>query len=110
MGVPRENSSRITLLKAGISLGLRLVIIPLSETTSLSTHCPPALAMSVFKEGQEVSVRPLTAPASISIQGPWQIAATGFPESTKFLTNCTTSLWVRSSSGFATPPGSTRSS
>ena len=48
-------------------------------TTSWSTHSAPALRRSVCSEGQEVIRRPFTPPASISVQGPWQIAAIGLP-------------------------------
>src|SRR6202795_1712643 len=77
MPAPFENRSIICRLNAGISSGLRLVTTPLLKTTSSSTQVPPAFRISVLREGQEVTVRPCTAPASTSIQGPWQIAATG---------------------------------
>src|SRR5579884_440724 len=66
--------------------------------------------MSVRTLGQDVSVRPRTTPASTSVHGPWQITATGLPASKKAATNRTASSRVRSWSGFATPPGSTRPS
>jgi len=56
-------------------------------------------------DGQEVTRRPLTVPASIRVQGPWQIAATGFPEAKNALTNRTAASFMRSLSGFMTPPG-----
>src|SRR3954464_2483398 len=70
---PSANSSTILSLKAGRSSGLRLVTRPWSTTTSSSTHLPPALRMSVLIDGYEVTVRPLTASASTSTHGPWQI-------------------------------------
>src|ERR1700736_2362225 len=47
--------------------------------------------MSVWSEGHEVSVRPLTPLASTSIHGAWQIAATGLPCSKNDLTKLTAS-------------------
>jgi hypothetical protein len=49
--------------------------------TSRSTHLAPALRRSVRSVGQDVTVRPSTTPASMSVHGAWQIAATGFPRS-----------------------------
>ena len=72
------NSLRISRLKAGMSFGLRLVRRLRSTTVSWSTQAPPAFWMSVLSEGQDVSVRSLAAPASMIVQGPWHIAATGF--------------------------------
>jgi len=46
-----RNSSTILAQNAGRSSGLRLVTIPLSVTTSWSTHSPPALRMSVWRVG-----------------------------------------------------------
>ena len=66
--------------------------------------------MSVRRLGHEVSVRPSTTPASTSVQGAWQIAATGLPASKKARVNSTASGTVRRMSGFATPPGSTSAS
>ena len=60
--------------------------------------------------GYEVSVRPATMPASTNVHGPWHIAATGFPELTKFPTNATAALSSRSLSGFTVPPGSIKPS
>src|SRR5438552_17362970 len=74
---PSPNNRIISRLKAGMSSGFRLVTRLGSLTTSLSTQVAPAFLRSVFNEGHEVTVRPRTAPASISVQGPWQIAATG---------------------------------
>lgn len=74
---PSATSSTIFAMKASRSSGLRLVMTPSSLTTGLSTHVAPALVMSVFKDGQDVILRPLAAPASINSQGPWQMAATG---------------------------------
>src|SRR5579859_1418772 len=66
---PSPNSSLIFLLKAGMSSGLRLVTRPLSVTTSLSTQFAPAFLRSVLSDGQEVTVRSRTMPASIRSQG-----------------------------------------
>src|SRR4029077_2945563 len=66
---PSQNSSIIFRLNAGMSSGLRLVTSPLSTTTSSFTHFPPAFLTSVLIAGQEVSVRPRTAPASIKTHG-----------------------------------------
>src|SRR3954453_3613393 len=103
---PSANSSIILALKAGRSSGLRLVTRPSSTWTSSSTHVPPAFSMSVLIEGKLVSVRPLTASASTSVHGPWQIAAIGLPAFTKPWTNLMASSSVRRLSGLATPPGS----
>src|SRR5687767_10381867 len=54
---------------------------------------------------QEVTRRPRATPASITVQGPWQIAATGLPASKKALTKATASGMMRSVSGLITPPG-----
>src|SRR3954454_25075871 len=84
---------------------------PVSSTcTSSSTHVPPALRMSVRRLGQLVSVRPLTTTASTSVHGAWQITAIGLPLSAKDFAKLTASGIVRSWSGLATPPGSTRPS
>src|SRR4051812_34108789 len=107
---PSANSSIILALKAGRSSGLRLVTRPWSTTTSSSTQSPPALRMSVLIDGYEVSVRPLTAPASTRVHGAWQIAAIGLPALTKPWTNWIASGSVRRLSGLATPPGSIRPS
>ena len=53
---------------------------------------------------------PASHPASTSVHGPWQIAATGFPESTKSRTNETAQPLARNLSGFTVPPGSTKPS
>src|SRR5436190_18788444 len=102
---PSAISSIIFLLKAGMSSGLRLVTSPLSVTTSWSTHDAPAFVRSVFRDGHDVTLRPLTTPASMSDHGPWQIAATGFPWSKNRFTNATALGIVRNWSGLATPPG-----
>jgi hypothetical protein len=60
--------------------------------------------------GQEVMRWPRTAPASTRVQGPWQIAAIGFPLAAKALTKATASLFMRSWSGFMVPPGRSRAS
>jgi hypothetical protein len=65
------------------------------------------LRRSVCSDGHDVSVRPLTTPASISVHGPWQITATGFAPSKNARTNATASGSTRRKSGFATPPGIT---
>gem|GEM_PF-5774542 len=44
-------------------------------------------------------MRPLTTPAPSNVHGPWQIAATGFPDSTKALTNPTAPESKRDLSG-----------
>src|SRR6201996_9859247 len=93
------------LLNAGISSGLRLVMMLPSSTTSLSTHFAPALIRSVWIDGHEVTVFPFTTPASINIQGPWQMAATGLPDATKLRTKSTAGFSIRSLSGFIWPPG-----
>ena len=64
----------------------------------------------VCSDGHDVSVLPLAAPASTIIQGPWQIDATGLPESKKCFTNSTAFGFMRSLSGFITPPGRSRAS
>src|SRR5215510_5374519 len=71
----------IALLKAGMSSGLRLVTSPPSVTTWRSTHSAPAFFRSVFRDGHDVTERPRTMSASISVHGPWQIAAIGFRSS-----------------------------
>src|SRR5207237_522892 len=75
------NSSSILRLNAGRSAGLRLETSPLSTTTSSSTHFAPAFLRSACSEGHDVILRPFATPASIKVQGPWQIAATGLAES-----------------------------
>lgn len=71
MGVSSSaNSSTILSQNAGRSLGLRLVISPLSTWTCWSTQLPPALWISVRRLGYEVTVRPLTIPVSTSDHGP----------------------------------------
>src|SRR5207248_4688982 len=57
---PSQNSSTIFSLNAGRSSGFRLVTRPWSTTTSLSTHSPPALRMSVLRLGHDVTLRPRT--------------------------------------------------
>ena len=46
----------------------------------------------------------------MSVHGPWQIEATGFPSSKKAFTNFCASGIPRSLSGFITPPGSSSAS
>src|SRR3954465_8469684 len=72
---PSANSSIIFSLKAGRSSGLRLVTRPWVTWPSSPPQVPPALRMSVLIDGYDVSVRPLTASASTSVHGAWQIAA-----------------------------------
>jgi len=93
-----------------MSSGLRLVTSLPSTTTSSSTHFAPAFCRSVFKDGQEAIRFPFAAPASITVHGAWQIAATGLSESKKALANATAFGSVRSLSGFITPPGSSNAS
>src|SRR5580700_6374627 len=90
------NSSSILRLKAGTSSGFLLEMSPSSTTTSRSTQCAPAFSRSVLSDGHDVRVRPLTTSASISVHGPWQIAATGLPDSKKARTNATAFGKVRS--------------
>ena len=92
---------------AGMSSGLREVTRPESTTTSSSTQSPPALRISVCRLGKEVTLRPSTTSASISIQGAWQIAPIGLPAAKNSRRNRTVSSSVRRLSGLATPPGST---
>ena len=54
----------------------RVLRSPSQTTTSSSTHLAPAFLRSVCRLGHEVSVRPRTTPASMSIHGAWQMAAT----------------------------------
>ena len=107
---PSAISSTSLAQNAGRSSGLREVTSPPSTWTSSSTQDAPALRRSVLSDGHEVSVRPPTTPASISVQGPWQIAATGLPCSKKARVKATASSSPRRTSGFATPPGSTSAS
>src|ERR1700756_2852199 len=74
--------STIVEQNARRSDGDRLVTRFRSTTTSSSTTLAPALRRSVRMLGYEVSVLPATTPASTSVQGPWQMAATNFPELT----------------------------
>src|SRR5215208_6146127 len=104
---PSHSSSTALAQNASRSSGLREVTRPWSTTTSSSTQRAPALRRSVWRDGHEVSVRPLTTSASISVHGAWQIAATGLACSKKPRTNATASSSIRRKSGFATPPGST---
>src|SRR6185437_2462222 len=57
---PSRISSTILRLNAGMSSGLRLVTRPWSTTTSSFTQVPPALRMSVWSVGHDVSLRPRT--------------------------------------------------
>ena len=75
--------------------------------TCSSRQTPPALLMSVSRLGQLVSDLPATTPASISVHGPWQIAAIGLPAAAMACTKAIASGTRRSLSGLATPPGST---
>src|SRR5581483_639999 len=53
---------------------------------------------------------PPAAPTSMTVHGPWQITATGLPESKKLFANATALGCMRRRSGFITPPGSRRAS
>ena len=68
---PRRSSRRTRRGRRGCGS----ITSPSSVTTSSSTHFAPALVRSVRRLGYEVSVRPSTTPASISVHGPWQIDA-----------------------------------
>ena len=96
---------------AGRSSGLRLVMSvfgPDSQTwTSVSVQLPPAFLMSVFRLGQDVSVRPRTRSASTAIHGPWQMIAAGLRASNIRCVNRTAPGAMRSMSPLATPPGTT---
>ena len=76
--LPSANSSTILAQNAGRSSGLRELVSPASTWTSSSTQLPPAFSMSVFSDGHDVIVRPLSTSASTSVHGPWQITPTGF--------------------------------
>src|SRR3954452_931706 len=60
--------------------------------------------MSVCRDGKDVSVRPRTTPASMSVHGAWQIAPTGLPCSKKSWTKLTAFSSWRRLSGLPTPP------
>src|ERR1700678_180841 len=79
----RANLFISSWLNASRSSGLRLVTRskPMAEQsrTCSSRQTPPALLMSVSRLGQLVSDLAATTPASISVHGPWQIAAIGGP-------------------------------
>src|SRR5205085_10642600 len=79
----RANSCTMRSQKAGRSSGDLLVVMLPSVTTSSSTTSAPAFRRSVRTLGQEVSRRPRATSASTKLQGPWQMEATGFPDSTK---------------------------
>src|SRR5580692_3473245 len=85
-GLVTANAAVSSWQNALRSSGLRLVtsvLGPLVHTeTSSSTQWPPALVMSVRRLGHDVSVRPRTTSASMSVHGPWQMAATGLPAAT----------------------------
>src|SRR5689334_24779541 len=78
-----RNSSMIIRLNVGKSSGLREVTRLTSVATGASTHLAPTFVKSVFKEGQEVMVYPLTPPASIRVHEPCQMTAIGFRSCTK---------------------------
>src|SRR3546814_61685 len=107
---PSANSSIILRQNAGRSSGRRDVTRPWSVTTVSSTQLAPALLRSALSEGHEVMRRPLTPSASISVQGPWQIAAIGLPDRAKARTNAIAFGSRRRASGLITPPGRTRPS
>src|SRR3954467_7378798 len=96
--------------KAGRSSGDRLVVMLPSVTTSSSTTSAPALRRSVRTLGHEVSRRPRARSASTRFHGPWQMEATGLPESTKSRTKLTAVGFMRSWSGLTVPPGSNSAS
>src|SRR5581483_11852014 len=102
----RLNRSIIPRLNAGISSGLRLDTMLPSVTHSSSTHSAPALRRSVLSDGHEAIRLPRPEPASMTVQGPWQITATGLLASKNAFTNSTAFGSIRSLSGFMTPPGS----
>ena len=106
----RLNRSIIARLNAGMSSGLRLDTRLPSTTASSSTHSAPALRRSVLSDGQDAIRLPRAAPASMMVQGPWQIAATGLPASKNAFTKSTAAGCIRSLSGFMTPPGSSSAS
>ena len=62
--------------------------------TSLSIQVPPAFSMSVFRLGQEVSVRSRMRPALTRTE-PWQITAAGLPAAKCRRTKLTASGTVR---------------
>src|SRR5690625_7413144 len=97
----------IAPLKASRSSGPREVIrgkpLASSTTTSSSDQLPPALTRSVRIVGTEVSFWPSTRPASISVQGAWQIAATGLPAAEKERSRPWTVSSVRRLSPFRVP-------
>ena len=84
----------IAFENAGMSSGLRLVMMLPSVTTSRSTQLAPALMRSVWTEGQEVMVWPLTTPASMRVHGAWQMAATGLPVLANSRTKLTADLSI----------------
>ena len=92
------NSLIISLLLAGMSSGLRLVIKPRSTTPLRRPSSTPAVLRSVLSEGHDVMRRPRAAPASITVQGPWQIDATGLPASKNTLAKATAFTSTGSSS------------
>src|SRR5882762_5217377 len=75
-----------------------------------STHSASAFLRSVLSDGHQVTMRPRTASASISVHGPWQIAPIGFLSLVKARTKFTARWSTRKASGLATPPGRTRAS
>ena len=89
-----------------------------NERNSFPGNLPPALeralrypfSRSVLSEGHEAISRPSAHPASISVQGAWQIAATGLPASKNAFAKPTARSSSRRWSGFITPPGSTSAS
>jgi len=71
-------------------------------TTCSSTHLAPAFDRSVFSDGHDVIFFPFTPPASIRVQGPWQITAIGFFSCTKWRTKSIAFRTRRSASGLMT--------
>ena len=63
-----------------------------------------------MSDGHEAIRRPRTTSASTRVHGPWQMTATGLRSVTNDFTNSTASGFMRSRSGFITPPGSSSAS
>ena len=75
-----------------------------------STASAPARRRSVHRLGQEVSRWPRATSASMSVHGPWQIAAAGLPAAASALTKPAASGSIRPPSGLTVPPGSSGAS
>src|SRR5207248_8465612 len=104
-----DSARMIASVNIGTSSGLRDVIRLPSSTTGLSTYKPPAFLTSIAIDGQHVSVRPRSTSAEIRTCGPWQMAATGLPESIASRARSTIAWRMRILSG-AWPPGITSAS